>query len=82
MKKLIIFVLCAFLLTGCKKIETAVDYSDSKYSMFVEIEHTTNYKIVAHRKTRVMYAVSYGGYNAGNFTLLVNADGSPMVYEE
>lgn len=31
--------------------------------------------------TKVMYAISDGAHNYGNFTLLVNADGTPMLYE-
>jgi hypothetical protein len=48
--------------------------------MFVEIECTATWAIVYHKETKVMYAVSDGRYNRGTFTLLVNADGSPMVY--
>lgn len=38
--------------------------------------------IFHHRETKVMYAVSGGTYNRGNFTLLVNSDGSPMLWED
>ena len=37
--------------------------------------------IVYHKDTKVMYAVSRSGYNAGTYTLLVNADGTPMIWE-
>lgn len=50
--------------------------------MFVEIERTDSWKVVYHKETKVMYAVSFGGYNSGNFTLLVNDDGSPMLWKE
>lgn len=49
-------------------------------SMFVQIEYTGVWKVVYHRETKVMYTISSGGYNCGNFTLLVNPDGTPMVY--
>ena len=29
-----------------------------------------------------MYTISRGNINTGNFTLLVNPDGTPMLYEE
>ena len=44
----------------------------------------TNYRqmlVVADRDTKVMYAVSRGGYNCGNFTLLVDADGKPLLWD-
>ena len=37
--------------------------------------------IVYHKDTKVMYAVSRSGYNAGTYTVLVNADGTPMIWE-
>lgn len=51
-------------------------------SDFVIVESTDNFYIVYHKETKVMYALSYGYYNAGNFTLLVNADGTPMTYKK
>ena len=72
----IIFVLG---LCGCDAIS-----DDTFNPMFVLVEHNTfyNYRIVYHKDTKVMYAVSSGNNNSGTFTLLVNPDGTPMVYEE
>ena len=50
--------------------------------MFVLIEVAASWKIVYHKDTKVMYAVSNGNDNYGTFTLLVNADGTPMVWGE
>lgn len=50
-------------------------------SMFVEIERGGTYRIVYQKENKVMYAVSSSGYNAGNFTLLVDENGDPMLYE-
>lgn len=52
-------------------------------SMFVAIEKNSLYGfwVVYHRDTKVMYVVSDGVNNVGNFMLLVNPDGSPMVWE-
>ena len=87
MKKIIaIFVLIACIgLISCSnqtvmKQEDIDSNSNSITSMFVEVEHCALWKVVYHRDTKVMYAVSDGDYNHGTFTLLVNADGSPMVY--
>lgn len=56
-----------------------VDDADSS-SRFVTIEYANTWYIVADKDTRVMYVVSDGVYSRGNFTLLVNADGTPLVY--
>lgn len=83
MKKLmVIFALVwmIFLMSGCASVET-VDESED-ISMFVVIERTGYWNIVYQKDTRVMYAVSDGSYNHGTFTLLVNPDGTPMIWEE
>lgn len=59
--------------------------SDSKEkgtsSMFVAIEYNDLNGVVCYQKdTKVMYWVSRGSRNFGNLTMLVNPDGSPMVY--
>lgn len=61
--------------------------SDSKEkgasSMFVAIEYNDLKGVVCYQKdTKVMYWVSRSRYNYGNLTVLVNPDGSPMVYGE
>lgn len=58
------------------------DEEDKESSLFTEIERTFDYYIVYNNDTKVMYAVSDGSYNHGTFTLLVNPDGTPMIYEE
>lgn len=50
-------------------------------SMFVTIERAGNWNIVYHNKTKVMYVVSNDAFNGGNFTVLVDADGKPMLYK-
>ena len=51
-------------------------------SMFVRVERTGTWQVVYHKDTKVMYVVSDGSYNYGTFTVLVNPDGTPMLYEE
>ena len=87
MKKIItltlVLALCLAVFTGCGVSTTAqAEVKEKAPTMFVEVEHDVfNYVIVYHKDTKVMYAISNGGYNSGTFTLLVNADGSPMVWE-
>lgn len=82
-KKLITILIAGMLsLTACAKVESVNDNKQNETSMFVEIERTDSWKVVYHKETKVMYAVSFGGHNGGNFTLLVNADGTPMLWKE
>lgn len=75
----------AFGLVGCGNATVEKTYdteSEEKVpSIFTEIESTGSWRIVYHRETKVMYAVSWGGYNSGNFTLLVDENGDPLLYE-
>lgn len=87
-KKLIILtmsILLMFSLIGCGSTmlseEDLSNTNKSEYSMFIELEKGSTYMIVYHKDTKVMYAISLGYYNNGTFTVMMNADGSPMVYE-
>ena len=53
---------------------------EKKYD-FTIIESHTTFKIVYMNKTKVMYSISSSIDNSGTLTLLVNSDGSPMIYE-
>lgn len=79
MKKIIVLmiVVLAVALTGCSEVE---DKTSDK-TEFVVVESTSIWDIVYNKRTKVMYAVSQGTYNKGTFTLLVNADGTPMIWE-
>ncbi len=81
MKKIIAILLCAcLLLTGCGEANAIVNGVTD--SMFVTVETGWNYKVMYCKDTKVMYAMSWGNDNQGEFTLLVNADGTPMTYKE
>lgn len=79
MKKIIalMIVVLVVTLTGCSEVED----KSSDISEFVIVEITNSWRVVYHKKTKVMYVVSDGTYNRGTFTLLVNADGTPMIWE-
>lgn len=80
MKKVIAILLVLLMLVGCGKNERAESESGLG-KRFVTIETAWTYLIVADRETGVMYAVSNGMYNCGTFTLLVDEDGSPMLWD-
>ena len=84
MKKIVaICVICAILVCvcGCAAEVQSENANQKETSMFVKIESTTLFDVVYHKNTKVMYAISRGMYNQGTFTLLVNADGTPMLWE-
>lgn len=79
MKKVITLLLILLMLVGCGKATRAKsEYGEDRFAI---IETGWAYVIVADRETCVMYAVSNGMYNCGNFTLLVDKDGNPLIWE-
>ena len=84
-KTFIVFVMIvamAFGLIGCHNDSQPKELESVDGSSFLIVEYGVNYDIVYHKETKVMYIVSDGEYNRGNFTVMVNADGTPMVYKE
>ena len=80
MKKVIAILLILLMLVGCGKATRAKSESDEG-KRFVTIETEWSYLIVADRETGVMYVMSNGVYNHGSFTLLVDKDGSPLIWD-
>lgn len=78
-------MMAAVSLIGCageSTVETEYDVTDEdNKSMFTEIEKSKDWRIVYDKNTRVMYAVSDGAYDCGNFTMLVDKDGKPKLWE-
>ena len=83
MKKLIIATFFGLIvcLNGCG-VQT-MEHNPPQYdnSMFVCVECGSWWRIVYHRETLVMYAVSAGSYNYGTFTMLCDADGKPLIWK-
>ena len=67
----------AMIFAGCSGEKA--EASDN--SRFMKIEGSFEWSIYADRETGVMYAVSNGMHNHGTFTLLVDANGDPLIYE-
>ena len=77
-----VLTFCLFL-TGCgAKMKSVKDLDVSNESMFVIVEEGKSYTIVYHRDTKVMYAISDYSYNSGNFTVMVDKDGKPLLYQK
>ena len=84
MKRLITIVLMAVMmlsLSACGTKQTS-EVVKGETSRMVYVEETSRFCIVYDKYTKVMYAVSNSGYNYGNFTLLVDANGNPLLYEK
>lgn len=82
MKRAIAVILAMLLVVGCAKVEKAQEIEKRvDVSRFVRVENATTWQVVADRETGVMYAVSAGMYNLGTFTLLVDADGKPLLWK-
>ena len=84
MKKIIaiaILVLLVVTLTGCAtgRVDTKAG-EDDNLMFFIASRERSGYVIV-DKTTRVMYWLSYGSYNYGTLTMLVNADGTPRIWE-
>ena len=83
MKKAMLMIALVFLavmLSGCAR--TAIEEKPRQVSIFVQVEDAGTYRVVYDKETKVMYAVSDQGAGSGVFTLLVNADGSPKLWEK
>lgn len=82
MKKLITIVLIALMTLTMSACATrqSVETVKNGTSRMVEVEEAGVYRIVYDKYTKVMYAVSASMYNYGTFTLLVDANGNPLLY--
>lgn len=79
----LIIVSIILMFTGCSSIRaeaTEVEDTDDG-STFVLVDTDYYCWVVYHKDTKVMYAVSRSPNNIGTYTLLVNADGTPMIWE-
>lgn len=82
MKRIIAAILAMLLVVGCAKVEKAQEIEKQvDVSRFVRVENAAIWEVVADRETGVMYAVSTGVHNLGTFTLLVDANGKPLLWK-
>lgn len=79
MKKVFIIALSAIMLAGCGKSEEQENKRFKKLDGGIGI--TDDFYIAYDTETGIEYAVSNGVYNHGTLTVLVDADGKPLIYE-
>lgn len=76
MKRLIFaFVLLSFV--GCGNPEQMKE----EHPYFGIVEKSSAWCVVYDRRTKVMYVYPHGYNNTGTFTVLVDADGKPLLWE-
>lgn len=84
MKKIfavLVTLMLGVTIAGCSPNPAETTYIDDIPSRFVIVEKSGNWSVVADQETKVMYAVSDGRRNRGTFTMLVDSDGTPLLYE-
>lgn len=72
----LMFAGCASTRAEAKEVD---DTDDSNTFILVNADYYC--WVVYHKDAKVMYAVSRAPNNIGTYTLLVNADGTPMIWE-
>ena len=87
-KKFLTIVICLFMiifgLVACATSTVNATDSNNNYNgnMFTKVElGLSDFYVVYDNETKVMYAVSDGLYNRGTLTMIVNADGTPKLYD-
>ena len=87
---LLLLIMPVMLLCGCGKISRSDDFTSEKNNRFVyvksyTIDNNTEFRILADKETKVMYLYYYSIENNGKtysgLTVMLNADGTPMLWE-
>lgn len=82
---IIAMLLAVLMLAGCDtmgKVDAGqIADAEVDNSMFMVVSNERSGKVLVDKATGVMYWMSYNTYNAGNLTLLINADGTPRIWE-
>ena len=79
----LVLTLC-LMLAGCARGKVnARQIADAEVDnrMFMVVSEESSGRVLVDKVTGVMYWVSHNTYNYGNLTLLVNADGTPRIWE-
>lgn len=74
----IALVIMVLFFIGCDNTNNSVRANDD---VFVTVSENYDYAVVYDRETKIMYTISKGSYNMGNFTVLLNVDGTPKLYK-
>jgi uncharacterized lipoprotein YehR (DUF1307 family) len=86
---LLVLIMPAMLLTGCGKIPQTENFTSEENTRFIYVKEYTYgdndyFKILVDKETRVMYLYKRhrnGEASTAGLTALLNADGTPMLWE-
>lgn len=81
-RKLLFCLLVGCILTGCSaaKIDTSEENTNNR-DRFETLSYEDYGYIIYDTQTGVEYWKSNSTYNRGDLTVLVDADGKPLIYE-
>ena len=84
MKKILISIVMIVLIILLAYIfkDTITVNSNASDARFVLISNEGVFDICYDKETKVQYSISRGSYNEGNLTILVDAEGKPLLYQE
>lgn len=80
----VMIVALAAMLAGCArgKVDAGqIADAEADNRMFMVVSNEMSGKVLVDKATGVMYWMSYGSNNYGSMTMLVNADGTPRIWE-
>lgn len=81
--KMIVLMLSVLLLCGCSSETETIEIFNPEYTeRFITVEEYYSGDVVVDTRTGVEYWMPGGAYNHGTLTLLVDADGKPLICEE
>ena len=80
-KALTIIILLALILSGCDEITIQDEAKKEQDSYFIELSSEYFGDVVYDSRTGVQYWRSDGTYNRGTLTVLLDADGKPLIYK-
>ena len=75
---LIGLLVAAFIMCNDSNVATIEQERVNETSMFVVVETTSDWEVVYHKQTKVMYVFLWA---KSSFTVLLNADGTPMLWK-
>ena len=75
-----LFIIAGVILVGWWLKDFTIKDVNATDSRFETIVKGSGFYVVYDKETKVEYVVSDRNYNSGTFTLLVNADGKPLLY--
>lgn len=77
--RVLVGLLFISLLTGCKTVDSEIYAGNTEYFKTILSEEYGD--IIYDTRTGVEYWCSTAAYNRGSLTMLVDADGKPLIYD-